>query len=198
MNILSPHISFTELADLAEEHSPASAEAVAHISVCSSCARQFQTMRHTIDLMRSDSAEDAPAELVQYAKNIFRARPFNGEPSLLERVVAMLTFDSLTAAPAFGLRSAMNAGRQLVYSTETADIDVRISTDNEEWSIAGQILGSGCESGSVTLEGDNFSATAELNELCEFSFQPVPGGAYKLVVGLADLTIETPPLELRL
>ena len=198
MNIFSPHISFTELADLADEHSTASAEALKHLSACSSCSRQLQTMQQTIGLMKSDSAENAPAELVEYAKNIFSGPAVNRKASRLERLVAAVTFDSLTAAPAFGLRSATNAGRQLVYSTDTADIEVRVVPENEDWTVAGQILGSNCESGDVKLEGDDFSVAAELNELCEFSFRSVPGGAYKIVVRLADSIIETPQLELRL
>ena len=50
--------------------------------------------------MRTDTAEDAPAELVQYAKGIFRSKVVKHGPSLLRLIVASLTFDSLTTAPA--------------------------------------------------------------------------------------------------
>jgi len=146
--------------------------------------------------MRSDIAEDAPAELVQYARKIFREQVVPRGPSLLKIVIAALTFDSLTTAPAFGLRSQSSTGRQLIYSADTADIDLRVSTENDRWQIAGQVLGVDCTSGDVDLEGEGFAASAKLNELCEFSFGSVPAGAYKVSIRLPDVLIETPRLEL--
>jgi hypothetical protein len=197
MNTLSQHISFTELADLAEERST-SAEALQHLAACTHCSSQLQAIRQTVGLMKSDAAEDAPAEVIDNAKRIFRQGKVRHEPSLVARVVAALTFDSFTNEPAFGLRSATSSGRQLVYSTQTADIDLRVAPEDEKWMVAGQILGSDCASGEVKLEGNDFAASAELNELCEFSFQSVPDGDYKLVVRMAGLIIETPQIELRL
>jgi hypothetical protein len=194
MNIFSPHIPFSELTELAEEQS--SPEALAHLAVCSECSSQLQLIRQTIGFMRSDIGEDAPAELIQQAKSIFREQVVTHGPSLVQLIVASLTFDSLTNAPAFGLRSQTTSGRQLIYSTETADIDVRVSPENDQWQIAGQLLGADCPGGDVDLVGDDFSASAELNELCEFSFGSVPAGAYKISIRLPDQLIETPRLEL--
>lgn len=196
MSIFSPHISFTELADLAEEPSRGSAETLEHLATCSRCEKELQTLRQTIGLMRSDDVEDAPANLVKYAKNIFTGRSANREPSRLARVLASLTFDSLTAKPAFGLRSGTSAGRQLLYSTELADIDLRVSPQSGEWELAGQILGSSQSGGKVNLESDSFSASAVLNELSEFGFQSVPSGIYTMFVHLPELEIEIPPLQL--
>jgi hypothetical protein len=144
--------------------------------------------------MRSDTGEDAPPELIATVKN-YRRRTLNRRASL-RRVIAALTFDSLTNAPAFGLRSQSTAGRQLIYSSETADIDVHISAENAQWQIAGQVLGADCASGDVDLEGDTFSASAQVNELCEFSLGSVPAGAYKIFLRLPDVLIETPRFEL--
>lgn len=196
MNIFSPHIPFSELTALAEQQSENSPEAMAHLAVCPECSSQLQLIRQTIGFMRSDTAEDAPAELVRQAKSVFRRKVVAHGSSLLQVIMASLTFDSLTNAPAFGLRSQTTAGRQLIYSTETADIDVRVSPENDQWQIAGQLLGEDCPGGDVELEGDDFSASAELNDLCEFSFGSVPAGAYKLSIRLHDQLIETPRLEL--
>jgi hypothetical protein len=198
MNSFSPHIPFAELADLADGHPTSSAEALEHLSLCSTCATQLETLRQTITLMKSDLAEDVPAGLIADAKGLFRAHSMNQQPSLLARVIAELTFDSLTTAPAFGLRSAANTGRQLIYSTDQADIDLRIAQEDDGWTVAGQVLGSDCVSAEVKLESDDFSASAELSELCEFSFRSVPDGAYKIVVQLQHSVVETPQLELRL
>jgi len=195
MNTFSRHVPFTVLAELAEGRSPGSPEANEHLSSCRQCSRELESLRKTIELMRSDTSENAPADLVASIKNYPR-QVSNRESSLLPRVLASLSFDSLTNAPAFGLRSQAAAGRQLIYSTETADIEVRVSQADAEWHIAGQVLGTDCVSGDVELESENFSASATLNELCEFSFGAVPAGAYKLSVHLPTLVVKTPRLEL--
>jgi hypothetical protein len=181
---------------MADRGSTASPEPLEHLSTCSQCSNQLESIRQTIALMRSDAAEDAPAALLIYAKNVFPGRGRGAEPTTVRRVLASLSFDSLTNAPAFGLRSQAAVGRQLIYSAETADIEVRVSPADAEWHIAGQVLGADCVSGDVELEGASFSASATLSELCEFSFGPVPAGAYTLSVCLPGLLIETPRLEL--
>jgi hypothetical protein len=196
MSIFSPHLAFSELTELADNKATTKPEALAHLATCRECSSQLQSVRQTIGLMRSDLAEDAPAELVQSAKRIFRQKVVTRGPSALKLIVAALAFDSLTNAPAFGLRSQATAGRQLIYSAETADIDLRVSPENDQWQIAGQVLGVDCVSGDVDLQGDDFSASAKLNDLCEFSFGSVPAGAYKVSIRLPDAVIETPPLEL--
>lgn len=194
MNIFSQHIPFPELADLADDDSATPAEVLRHLSICLQCSGQLERLRQTIGLMRSDMPEDTPARLVENARNVFRARAVTRQPSFVQRVVASLAFDSLTSAPAFGLRSPAGGDRQLIYATETADIEVRVSPENE---VAGQILGAtGCANRDVNLESESFSATAKLNDLCEFSFGTVPAGTYRLFVHLPDLLVETPQLEL--
>jgi hypothetical protein len=196
MNIFSPHISFAELAELAEQCSTASPEQREHLSTCSQCSKQLESIRQAIDLMRSDTTEDAPAALLNYTKNVFRGRERDAEPAAVRRVQASVSFDSLTNAPAFGLRSQAAVGRQLIYAAEIADIEVRISPADAEWHVAGQVLGTDCISGEVELESEGFSVSATLNDLCEFSFGTVPAGAYKLSVRLPNLIVETPRLEL--
>ena len=197
MNIFSPHIPFSLLVDLADENSATSDEVSEHLSACSHCSSQLEKIRQTIGLMRSDTIENPPAAFVEDARKVFRSgvasREPLPEPSLARRVVAALSFDSLTAAPAFGLRSQRSGGRQLIYSTETADIELRVSPENE---VAGQILGAACEDGKVNLESESFSASTRLNELCEFSFGAVPAGTYKISVHLPGLLVDIPQLEL--
>jgi anti-sigma factor RsiW len=184
------------LADAAEELSKPAAETLEHLATCSHCAKELQTLRQTIGLMRSDDVEDAPARLIKNAREMFRVRGANRESSRLARVLAALTFDSLTAKPAFGLRSGASAGRQLIYSTESTDIDLRVAEQSGEWEIAGQILGLSQSGGKVNLESESFSASADLNELAEFGFQSVPSGSYTMFVQLPELEIEIPPLQL--
>jgi len=197
MNIFSPHIPFTVLVDLADEDSLISDEVSEHLSACADCSGQLRKLQQAIGLMRSDAVENPPADFVENARRVFRGRVISREPSversLAKRVIAALSFDSFSAAPAFGLRSQTSGDRQLIYSTETADIELRVSPENE---VAGQILGATCEYGEVNLEGQSFSATARLNELCEFSLGSVPAGTYKISVHLPGLLVDIPELEL--
>lgn len=195
MNTHIPHLSFTDLTDLADDRLTASAETLEHLATCSRCSKELETIRQTTALMRSDHTEDAPVGLVEYAKALFQGKAITRKPSLVARVLATLTFDSLTVAPGFGLRSGLSAGRQVIYSTEMADIDLRVSPQSGEWEIAGQILSSSYAEGEVNLESDDFSASVRLNELSEFAFQSVPRGTYKMFVHLPEVEIETPPLE---
>lgn len=195
MNNFSRHLPFAELTELAEGRLRRSLEVSEHLASCSQCRVEFESVRKTIELMRSDTSESAPASLLAQIKS-YPGRALSPEPSLLRRVIASLSFDSFTNAPAFGFRSQSARGRQLIYSAETADIEVRVSPADAEWQIAGQVLGADCVSGDVELESESFSASATINELCEFSFGAVPAGAYTLSIRLPELLIETPRLEL--
>src|SRR5678815_2281498 len=59
-----------------------------------------------LDLMRTDTAIDAPRDVLAYAVNIFSGRQASRVSSLMRRIVATLSFDSsANLAPAFGVRS---------------------------------------------------------------------------------------------
>ena len=196
MNISFQHIPFAKLADLAEDKTGAEerAAAMTHISDCSRCAGDLERLSQLIGYMRTDTGEDAPRDVMAYAINIFRRR--EEQPSLLRRIIAALSFDSLTPAPAFGVRSGQAAARQLLFEAEANDLDLRLLTQGDAWIIAGQVLGPDCAGGHVELKGETASATAELNDLCEFTLSPVPAGSYRLRVRLEDVEVEVPQLEL--
>jgi hypothetical protein len=151
-----------------------------------------------LGLMRTDTAVDAPRDLLAYAVNIFSRREDVREPSLLRRIVAALTFDSsANLAPAFGVRSGQSVSRQLLYSAEDNDIDLRLTPADENWIVAGQVLGQDCVGGRVEIEGESERAAVALNELCEFTLPPLPAGSYTLRLQLANVEVQIPQLELR-
>lgn len=200
MNTASKHIPFEQLADLAENRTSADERtaSMAHVSGCSVCAHQLQRVRQVLELMRTDTAIDAPRDLLAYAVNIFSGREDSHQPSLLRRIVAALSFDSSSnLAPAFGVRSGQATSRQLLYAAEENDIDLRITPDDENWIVAGQVLGQDCVGGRIEIEGKSGSAAATLNQLCEFILPPVPAGTYTLRLQLGNAEVEIPQLELR-
>ena len=143
--------------------------------------------------MRSDSTNDAPRDVLTSAINVF-----SQEKRLpLRRIVALLTFDSHNAGPAFGVRSLLAASRQMLYSAEEIDLELRITVQNDECILAGQVIGEGCAEGVVEISGVATRSKAILNELCEFTLPPIPPGNYSLTVRILDREIEIPELELK-
>lgn len=200
MKTASQHIAFAKLADLAEDRASAveRAASMLHISDCSDCAQQLERLGEVLSLMRTDTATDAPRDVRAFAINLFGRRETASGPSLLRRIVAALSFDSSSnLAPAFGVRAGQSASRQLIYSAERNDIDLRITADDEKWIVAGQVLGADCVGGRVEIEGETESTAANLNELCEFTLPPVSAGSYTLRLRLGNAEVEIPALELR-
>lgn len=192
----SAHISLETLADIAEDRVTGAAleAAMAHVSACSACGDTMRRLKELIIIMKSDGAEDAPRDVLMSAINIFQP----SSQSSLPRIIAVLTFDSRSAGPAFGMRSLYTAGsRQMLYSAEDCELDLRISVQNEECVVVGQVIRDGCEGGIVEILGPTGSAEARLNELCEFTLPAIPVGNYSFRVRLLDVEIEIPELDLK-
>jgi len=191
----SAHVSLETLADIVEDRAtPGSLEtAMAHVATCSTCDDTLRHLRQLILMMRSDTVADAPRDVLMSAIAIFpteRRLP-------LPRIIATLIFDSRNAGPAFGMRSLHTTSRQLLYAAQHTDLDLRITIQNEECVVAGQVLREGCAGGLVEISGTSGSAEASLNELCEFTLPAIPLGNYSLRVRMQDVEIEIPKLELK-
>jgi hypothetical protein len=201
MNPMSQHIPFAKLADLAEGSLSASERdaSLAHLKACSRCNSQLERVQQVVNLMRNDTLEDAPRDVISQAVNIFQRRETGAKQSVLRRVMAALSFDSASLTPAYGVRSGQTSTRQLLYSTGENDLDLRVTPGDEAWIVSGQVLGqSQCAGGEVHLESmAGKTAAAELNELCEFTLPPVAAGSYTLRLRLSNLEIEIPEFELR-
>jgi hypothetical protein len=164
------------------------------------------TQRHDTDaeleaaLRRSRVLEDAPEHLIQKALDLWqprtagRAAPGGG---LRRRLAALLSFDSAGLTPqAAGLRSAGDDTRQMLFSAEGRDVDLRIGPmSGAGWQVGGQILGPD-ETGTVELSCGDFHAETPWNELSEFRFDAVPAGTCRLTLRSADWELELPGLQI--
>ena len=144
-------------------------------------------------MMRSDSTIDAPRDVLTSVINIFSQE----KRSRLRHIVALLTFDSRNAGPAFGMRSLPGTSRQMLYSADETDVDLRITVQNDECFLAGQVIGVECTGGHVEISGEAGRSEAALNEVGEFTLPPIPTGNYSLTLRMLDLQIEIPELELK-
>lgn len=124
------------------------------------------------------------------------------EPNLVQRLVATLSFDG-GLQPALGVRSAGEGQRQLVYSTDAADItlSVRPRPRNGHLDLEGQVFPSG-NADPATFSVQLLSGTTEVgmttaDELGEFAFEAVPPGAYQVLVSGERVEILISPVQLR-
>ena len=195
MDRSSKHLEFETLLDIADERLTRDSDQSAHLEDCAACADELHRVENLLAVMKDDQSVDAPRDVLAYAVNLFARR--EQKRSLVERIVAALSFDSFDSAPAFGVRSSASTARQLIYTAGENDIDLRIAEDeNNRWVVAGQILGEHCAGGEISLHGYEVSTSAYLNEQCEFALPAVPAGNYELVVRLANVEVEVPRLEI--
>jgi hypothetical protein len=157
-------------------------------------------------LHASRALADAPEALVLQAIALFdglRTAPRRVPRAGLPRLLAALQFDSGAASPlAFGRRSASAEQRQLLYTLEGCDVDLRIAsadTSAGPFEVSGQLLGPDSQ-GVVFAQAlgadDTEPASAALNEFGEFRLPPLPAGRWRLTLELSHQAIELPALEL--
>ena len=137
----------------------------------------------------------------EHARDRARGRE---RPGLLERLVARLAFDG-GPQPAFGLRSAgtQESQRQLIYSTEVADVALnpRPRAGEDSLDVYGQVLMIDDEDPASFVvqifDGDAEVSTTATDEIGEFSFRAVKPGAYDVLVSGERVEIRLPRVELR-
>jgi hypothetical protein len=150
-----------------------------------------QKFEHIISRMQADRSMDAPADVMQYARNLFRTRAAEPKLSPIRRLLATLSVDLAPNRAAFGERSASGqAARQMLFESGDNAVDLRVTASETAFDIRGQILGSGFEKGKISLSNKSFEAKAVIDEIGGFQIRSVPVGEYTLVVTGTDAEIE--------
>jgi anti-sigma factor RsiW len=193
----SPHPDIATLTDLAEGRlsGDVAARARAHLAACARCAAEVATLERLIGTMRADQGEDAPAAVIARAARLFRPLVQPAPPTLRERLLAALKFDSGVQPLALGLRTVAHAPRQLLFGVGDYDLDLQVTSAGEQWLLAGQLLGP-ASGGSITISGPAGAATAALNDQGEFSLPPLASGTYALRLTLDTTELDFPELRL--
>jgi anti-sigma factor RsiW len=197
MCVMTRHPSEARLLDLADERlAPEERERTAtHVAGCLRCRTELDALRRLLETMRTDRSEDAPPAAVAAAIRLFRPRIEEERPSTLQRLIAVLRFDSRQQPLALGMRAGQAAGRHLLYSAGEHDLDIRLTQRAGLWTAAGQVLGP-AGAGEVELEGATAVVRGAITELGEFTLPPVPPGTYTLRLRLAAVELEAADLEI--
>lgn len=151
-------------------------------------------------LRHSRTLVDAPEAVIQRALDLWQvstparaAEPVLG--GLRRRLSALLDFDSATAAPA-ALRSGGDGMRQLLFTAEGRDVDLRVAPPaGTGCRISGQILGPD-EAGVAVLQCGSYQAETAWSELSEFSFEGVPAGTCRIILRSEGWELELPDVEI--
>jgi hypothetical protein len=161
------------------------------------------------DLVRRAAAlPDAPQSWVDRAVGAFAAAatPSMGEvaQSAWRLVSAVLSFDSWAGTPTPAtVRGVPSDVRQLLFSAEGRDIDLRISPAADDFSLMGQVLGPD-ETGTVELARQAAPQaglamaplhTSSLDELGEFRIEGLARGTYRLTLRVGNDAIALPPIQ---
>jgi hypothetical protein len=197
------HPSFDRLADLADKRLSFDEQIRTqdHVADCQQCADTLASIRRAIGLMRDYDAVDAPPHVIDKLLPLLRqhrspARGMDdevGQPSLRQRILAALRFDSLQQ-PAPALRAGQPTTRQMLFEAGQYDVDVRIAPSANAWTVSGQVLGPHT-GGQIKLRGPAIAMQTELSALNRFRLPQIPAGRYTLSLHLDAAEVEIVDLE---
>jgi hypothetical protein len=190
----SLHLSFRKIADLALGEN-FDAETAAHLESCPQCELELTRTRQLVEVMRTDTTEDAPPFAVAAILRAFDRRLNKKQTaSIGQKLRAVLRLDSAQLAPSFGFRSGGAAdSRQLLFFAGEGTLDLRITPHETGWIISGQVLGQICD-GKVKLTGNSVNLETEFDSQCEFALPPIPGGTFRLRLTSENFDVEVPDL----
>lgn len=145
---------------------------------------------------------EVPPHLVQEAVALWsKRRPTPRGLPQLQRRMAVLSFDSWAGVPvATGMRAMPSEVRQMFFSAERFDIDLRITPGADGFTLSGQLFGTGSErevelvldsqrGGKAMQRGVTFDASSG------FRIDQLSGGIYVVVVRLGEHEIVLPSIE---
>jgi hypothetical protein len=164
-----------------------------HIEECGGCQERLHDWSALHMSLTGNRLESAPAALIHKAERIF-VQSSESEKQGITEVLASLLFDSF-AQPAFaGARGSAAGARQIVFRTEQFDVHLKVSDENKQRRIVGQVLarkGAGftdvCR--LFLLKDGECRETTLANGLGEFEFSQVPEGPISLRVGLPGMNL---------
>lgn len=127
------------------------------------------------------------------------------QPGFLDRLIGTLSSDSRLQTATAGVREVRMLGseRQLVYSTDAADVVLNIHphSRDQHFDIHGQVfpsreLGVGDLSVQILRDESEYGITIT-DGLGQFTFDAMPPGIYEIILSANQFEIQIAPVELR-
>jgi hypothetical protein len=194
------HLKYQRLVELAEQpDSPRPA----HLLQCESCRLEVEVLSRILHTMRHDRTPDPPEAVVERAYAQFRGRsPVRRAAQGLSRWVASLVQDSGPMLPALaGARGAGPGHRQLLYSSDTLDLDLAHPLGRSPVPLRGQLMPRGdapedlaaWRPVTLAVEGTQRPPQLECTDATgDFAFPAVEPGSYRLEIELDDGVLVVP------
>lgn len=155
-------------------------------------------IEHIIHRMLTDKSTDAPADALQYAKNLYRTRAAEPKKSIIQRVLAVMQVDLAPNRAAFGERSAAGSqARQMLFEAGENAVDLRVTAVENGFDIRGQILGDGFENGEIEVTGKDIAVNAKINKINGFKFSGLAAGIYDLTIRGRNAEVIVEKIELK-
>jgi hypothetical protein len=164
------------------------------LQTCTKCQAALAGVHKMLVTVQEDELLAPPPPVVARALQAFRpaAPAADAAQIFVRKLLALLSFDS-GLTPAYGLRSGPAPVRQMLFTVEEFDVDLRIESSGSGWRVAGQLLG-GSSGGEVKLLGSGEHYSAPLTELGEFVLEPLAAGAYTLSILMPGVELALPEL----
>lgn len=167
------------------------------VGSCQPCERRLALLRTVLDSVASDQTVAPPADILKQAVELSQGR--HPQPKFWNRVIAVLSFDNRLQLSSAATRGTTRA-RQMLFTAEQVDIDLKIKPGGEDHELLGQVLDARQSKGFlpafVSLQNKEGQQRAtETDSLGQFAFHGVPSGTYDLVFDLDDQEIAVTGLE---
>ena len=148
--------------------------------------------------MLADRSEDAPADSIKWAKDLYRTRAVEKPAGIVHRIMAVIAADLAPGTPAFGERSGEGGqARQMLFEAGDNAVDLRITPADGKFEVRGQILGEGFENAQVALSAGEVKISTQADSASGFSFNAVRAGKYDMTITLETAEIVVERLDIK-
>lgn len=199
------HIASEELLNYAEGQ--ADGEAAERVRVhlatgCRSCAAELASWSRMVTHLEADRSAIVPEAVRLRAFAIMEAAP--PVPTLLERIVAVLTYDSRAFATPSPARTYAPAppSLELLYEANGVHIGLLCRQAQGVWRVAGQLLSDPANPAEletnwqVSADGPTAQRTVDADEWAEFRLPELSPGMYTFTLRSPRHEIILPDVEL--
>lgn len=177
-----------------------------HLGRCARCQENWQWLQKVLQVTAQDDSVEPPRWVLHRAVQLFATHGPQPQPTLWQRITALLVFDSLAQPVPLATRNPNQAMRQLLYRAGAWDVDVSLEPGDapETIHLTGQVLyqqGMPHQAAGILvnlLQAGQTVASTTTNSIGEFSFEQVAAGAYDLNIHTGDVQLWVEQMDVRL